>query len=265
MLDALMDFDAALEKTQHDLFWLPPRTRVEDRPELLYLAADSGESYLNTALRLRAEDARVPALVAEVDRAHARVDSRWALAGEAHRPGVERVLEAAGYHAEHEHFGYAIAVASFQPRRADPGVVVRRVTDLASLRDCIAVSERAFGRARPEDPVDIAAQLFNCTREGARVQRFVAYDRDSGEPLASAGLNAYPALRFGFLWAGGTLPEARGRGAYSALVSARVARATELGLDAVGLYARVNTSAPIVAKQGFVRGGPMTYWLRPRP
>lgn len=257
-----MDFDLALERTQHDLFWLPDGVRVVDRPELLYLSADRNEGYLNTALRLRADDARVPALVAEVNRAHAKVDSRWALAGEARRASVESALAAAGYHAEHEHFGFATEVDSFLPRRADLRITVRRVTDLAGLRACVAVSSRAFDRAGTEDPADLAVQLEACTREAARVQRFVAYDRDTGEALASAGLNAYPRLRFGFLWAGGTVPEARGRGAYSALVAARVARARELGLAAVGLYARVETSAPIVAKQGFTRGAPMTYWVR---
>ena len=31
-------------------------------------------------------------------------------------------------------------------------------------------------------------------------------------------------------------------------------------MDWVGLYAKVETSAPIVAKQGFERFGEMTFW-----
>jgi hypothetical protein len=94
------------------------------------------------------------------------------------------------------------------------------------------------------------------------VQRFVAYDETSGEPIASAGLTTYPDLEFGFLWAGATVPHARGRGAYSALVAARVQRAGELGLKSAGLYAKLDTSAPIVSKQGFARYGRMIYWQR---
>ena len=259
-----LDFDSLLERTQHDLFWLPEGVRVVDRPEILYLAADRNVGYLNTVLRVRAADARVPALVAEVGLAHEHVDSRWALVGESRRAAVERALSAAGYRAEHEHFAYSTAVDTFRARRSDPRIVVRRVTDADGLRACVEVSGRAFGRMEPFEPTVLAAELDACARDAARVQRFVAYDAATGEPLASAGLNSYPALRFGFLWAGGTVPEARGRGAYSALVASRVSRARELGLLAVGLYARVGTSAPIVERQGFARGGPMTYWMRPR-
>lgn len=259
-----MDFDDLLEQTQHDLFWLPEDVRVVDRPEILYLAADRNEGYLNTVLRLRADDARVQALVAEVAHAHGGVDSRWALVGQSRRAGVERALGAAGYGAEHEHFGYATAVDAFQPRSSDARIAVRRVTDINGMRACVDVSARAFGRTALADPVALDAELEACTRTAPRVQRFVAYDTSTGEPLASAGLNAYPSLHFAFLWAGGTVPEARGRGAYSALVAARVARARELGLRVVGLYARVGTSAPIVGRQGFTRGAPMTYWLRRR-
>ena len=61
-------------------------------------------------------------------------------------------------------------------------------------------------------------------------------------PVSGGGLNLYPDLGFGFLWAGGTVPDGRGRGAYRALLGARVQAARDAGLRAVGLYARVNTS-----------------------
>ena len=91
----------------------------------------------------------------------------------------------------------------------------------------------------------------------------MARDAATGEALAAGGLTVFAAQRFGFLWAGGTAPEARRRGAYAALVAARVAAARALGLTHVGLYARVDTSAPIAEANGFRRGGPMTYWERP--
>jgi hypothetical protein len=58
------------------------------------------------------------------------------------------------------------------------------------------------------------------------------------------------------------VPEARGRGAYSAVLAARAKRAAQLGLRYIGLYAIGDTSAPIVARQGFARHGAMTYWQR---
>ena len=79
--------------------------------------------------------------------------------------------------------------------------------------------------------------------------------------LGITGINIYPDLRFGFLWGGGTVPEARGRGAYSAVVARRMDHAKQIGLDLAGVYARIDTSSPIVARQGLERFGSMTYWV----
>ncbi len=67
----------------------------------------------------------------------------------------------------------------------------------------------------------------------------------------------------GFGGGGAPPPAARGRGAYSALVAARVAAAAELGASLVGIFAKTDTSAPIVGKQGFRRIGRKSYWDRP--
>lgn len=260
-----MDLDRTLARTQEDLFWLPRDASRVERPEVLYVHSARDEGYLNAVLRLDARDAQLASLVAEVGAAHARVASRWMLRGDARRPAVESALAEAGYAPEHEHFGYAVELDTYAARPA-PGIAARRVRTEQELADGMRVSSLAFGRAESAvDPELRRAELEACTREGARVARFVAYDEASGEALGSAGLNVYPALGFGFLWAGGTAPGARGRGVYRALVAARVAFAREVGLRAVGLYARAQSSAPLVAKQGFARLGPMTYWLRPAP
>jgi GNAT superfamily N-acetyltransferase len=70
------------------------------------------------------------------------------------------------------------------------------------------------------------------------------------------------ALGLAFLWAGCTIAEARGRGLYSAVVSARIDWARQRGLQLVGLYALTTTSSPVVAKQGFTRHGGLTHWER---
>ena len=49
----------------------------------------------------------------------------------------------------------------------------------------------------------------------------------------------------------------------SAVIAARVALATQLGITRVGLYARLDTAAPVVVKQGFAQHGLMNYWDRP--
>jgi GNAT superfamily N-acetyltransferase len=71
-------------------------------------------------------------------------------------------------------------------------------------------------------------------------------------------MNVHAGL--GFLWGGGTLPEARGRGAYRAVLAARMRRARELGLGWVGLQARADTSWPVVRRLGFQSDGSMVSW-----
>lgn len=257
-----MNLDAVLEQTQWDLFWLPADVTVTDRPEVLYLSCPRDEGYLNAVLRVRADGARVDALVAEVDAAHRAVHSRWMLAGASRHPSLPAALARAGYAVTHEHFAYTLAVSAYAPR-ASPAVAVRAVATLDDLRACKDVAARAFDRALVRDDTADRDELAACTAADARVLRFVARDAATGDALASGGLTVFAAQRFGFLWAGGTAPEARRRGAYGALVAARVAAARSLGLTHVGLYARLGTSAPIVEANGFQRGGPMTYWERP--
>ena len=64
------------------------------------------------------------------------------------------------------------------------------------------------------------------------------------------------------MWGGATLPEARGQGTYTALVTARMADARSLGLARIGLYAIIDTSGPIVEKQGFEKHGLVTFWFK---
>lgn len=256
------DANARLEKTQWDLFWIPPEAGVIDRPELMVIHCRAPKSYLNTVVRTRARPEALPGLIAEVARVHGHTTSKWLVADTVDTGPLEAALRAAGYRPGDHHEARVARVDRFAPRRADPVLVARPVDSLARLRDCIAVADAAFGRSAPYTDAALADELARCIDPAGRVHRFVVYDRDDS-PVCSGGLNVYPRLGIGFLWAGGTVPSARGRGAYSALVAARLARAAELGLEYVGLYAKTDTSSPIVARQGFERCGEMTYWERP--
>lgn len=256
--------DEILERTQWDFFWLPEDAEVCDRPEILYARCERDVPYLNAVTRTRAPAARLPALVREVDAAHAGVLSRWQVPSTFDTAPLEAALEAGGYAPAFENIAHVAEVDTYRPR-ASTRILTRPVDSLDRLRDCTSVSERAFGRSLEHTESELRDDLARCTEPGARVHRCVAYDESTGQPLASGGMSLFPELGFGLLWAGGTVPEARGRGAYSAVVAARVARARELGFRMVGLYARVGSSAPIVARQGFSRCGRMVCWERPSP
>jgi GNAT superfamily N-acetyltransferase len=55
-----------------------------------------------------------------------------------------------------------------------------------------------------------------------------------------------------YLAGGATLPEARGRGCYRALVRARWDEAKKLGLPGLAVQAQLGSSAPILRRLGFV-------------
>lgn len=257
-----MSVDEVIERSLWDLFWLPPWAEVIDRPELLYTRSERDLMVLNHIYRVRASANRVPALVHEVSEATAKVRSRWMVAPGSQSEALDAALDGSGWRIEAMHHAYAVQPETCTIHIRD-GVEVRRVEDAPTLLDCIGVTERAFGGPRQPVPEDrVRDELSQCAAPSSRVHRFVAYDAASGEPLSSGGLSVYPGLGLGMLWGGGTVPEGRGRGAYGAVLSARLQAASRLGLGLVGVYARTHTSAPIVAHHGFERHGPMVTWVR---
>ena len=257
-----MNIDELIERTQWDLFWVPPDVTIVDRPELLLLAYPHSARGLNAVHRLRAPDAVLPGLIDEIAAHHSGRLSRVQLYPSNIRPAQDRVLSAAGYTRSHEHFAYTLHTDA--PRPAPPAdLVAHPVDSMARLTDAIAVRITAFGLDEAPPSGDLRRRyLADCTGPHTRVHRFVVYDRHTHTPLSSGGMTVFPALSFGFLWAGGTVATGRKRGAYTALVTARMQRAAALGIEQVGLYARVGTSAPILARQGFTRHGPMVHWIR---
>lgn len=244
-----------LERTQWDLFWLPSDAAAVDRPGLAYSHSRSDRTFLNCVVRTRLEPAEVPAAIEEVGRAHATVTSRWMVLDGTRPDGLERALGDAGYERMGEHHGAVLPVAAW--RDVDTGHTVRRVEDATTLEALHEVASLAFGDRRPA-PGGVAEELARCADPAGRVHRYVGFDA-AGAPVSSGGLTAFPDLRFGLLWAGGTVPSARGQGAYRALLQARVHEARRLGLGAVGLYARIATSGPIVTRLGFETHGTMVY------
>lgn len=248
-----------LERCTWDLFWLPPEASSVDRPELLVVSAPRPLRFLNAVYRTRAAGDRLAAVIDEVAALHRDFGSRWTVTDTVDTAELETRLDAAGYAVAHAHDARVAAVDGFTPRAASDAEV-RRVSDSDTLRDCWRVNELAFNNSGDYRDEDLDVELAECAADDARVQRYVAYL--DGEPVSSGGMNLYPELGFAFLWGGGTVAAARGRGIYSAVVAARVARAAERGIAFAGLYARVDSSSPIVGAQGFAHCGQMSYWER---
>ncbi len=247
-----------LERSTWDTFWVPDDVRVIDRSDALVLSCDRPWPHLNIVMRTRAPDSDLDGLVAEVRALHPTV-SCWFVPTTFDATGLLARLEVAGYRPGYDYEARVLAVESAEVRRSPFRVAV--VSDAAGLDDFYTPTCLAFPKATRPSPELLAQELAICTGPAARVRRFVAYEGE--RPVASGAITLHPALRFGLFWGGGTAPEARGRGAYTALVAARLLAARRSGIEHVGLYARADTSAPIVAKQGFEKVGEMRFWTWP--
>lgn len=260
MSDVTPSPNERLERSQWDFFWIPEDAEVLDRPEIAAVRCDRTIPHLNVVTRTRAEASRLPQLVREACGFFGHDEARWLVPDTFDRAPLEAELRRADWEPLFRYEARAIRPSEYA-RRPEPNFSVRRVQTQGTLGDCIRVMGQAFGREpAAHDDAQLAAELAQCIDPAGRVHRFVVYDDD--EPVSSGGFNWYPDLRLAFLWAGGTVPAARGSGAYTALVASRVRSARDMGAEWVGLYARHDTSAPIVARQGFARVGEMSYWAR---
>lgn len=131
-------------------------------------------------------------------------------------------------------------------------VEVRTVADRAGLEQAWALDGAVFGGELPppEDAERLVARTVAAEAAETDV-RMIAYL--NGVPVGSAGLAfADGVLR---LWGGGVVEEARGRGAYRALLDARLRWGGEHGATMALVKGRTQTSGPILRRAGFTAYG----------
>ena len=146
--------------------------------------------------------------------------------------------------------GLGIATSATLP--ASPGVVVREITaqDLTAYTDC---SLRGWGMDLDQAPLEIHSHGRAIAQEPRTAHFFVA--ETGGEIVGTAGIFVRPAMpespAFGYLVGTQVREQARGRGAYRALVAARLALLASRSVDYAVTHARAETSAPILERLGF--------------
>ncbi len=198
-----------------------------------------------TVQRVRLAPPEIASALEEVRallRAERREGAEWEL-GESCTPPdlVERLLEL-GLRLDDDPVGHGMVLRDAVLEPPD-GIETRPVASLDDLRSARQVQRAAFGDPRPVDEAHLRADF---AREGVDGTTFVAlFD---GEIVAAAygAPTPYGSLLFG----GATLPSARGRGAYRALVAARAAEAAFRGAPALVTHAS-RMSRPILERLGF--------------
>lgn len=139
-------------------------------------------------------------------------------------------------------------------------VEVVRIDSPDQLPDAYAVTSAVFGMepSREFREGEAAALARDLAAGGDRnAFRYLAYA--DGNPVGHAGTTLDGEVVK--LWGGSVLEDYRGRGAYRALLHARLADAVERGGRLALVKARIGTSSPILRRAGFTAYGREVQYL----
>jgi GNAT superfamily N-acetyltransferase len=229
----------------------PGEERIEDARYVISLQPGR-HPWSVSVQRLRLEPGEVGSTVAEVRdvlRARGRSASMWSVGSSARPSDLADHLQSLGMVRE-DGPGEAAMVLVRPPEPIPPTPFVVRLTEtLEEYRAAVEIMVEAFG-FDPSDAAEARAQAetaFERQRAGGYTRLALVWENDV--PIATGRVTFTP---WGFfLGGGGTLPPARGRGAFSALIPVAWQEAVRRGTPALVTWARRDTSEPILAKLGF--------------
>ncbi len=203
----------------------------------------------NVVQRVRLAPDAVEAGVAEVRaifHAHGRTATTWEVTGSSTPVDLLDRLAALGMVPDEEPEVAGMVLSKPLPEMATE-VTVEAVTDFAGFCTHMTILRRCFGRGAP-DPTEaeMAAEFERRQGKEDHLRRYLAFAE--GAPIAAA--DAILLDDAVVLCGGATLPEARGKGAYRALVAARWEEAVRRGTPVLVVQAGA-MSRPILERLGF--------------
>lgn len=226
----------------------PDEERVVDDRFVVWLGPWE-DPWATVAQRLRLPDDGVEDAVAEI---RALVHERgrnaftWEIADSATPPDLHERLLGLGCEPDREPLAIGMVLRAPPEWPETPGVTARRVETLEEYRQAIRIAAVAF--EQPEAALESTLQRAD-TDFAAQTDRGATYLAwIEGKPVARAygAFTDHGVILFG----GATLPAARGRGAYRALVRVRWTDAVARGTPALVTHAGA-MSRPILARLGF--------------
>jgi hypothetical protein len=204
----------------------------------------------NTVQRQRLRPDEIDATLEEVRsllRVRGRDTTQWEVGSSAEPPDlVERLLER-GLIPDKDPYAVALVLTK-EPPAPPPEIVARRVETFDEYAAANAVQWEAF-EASEDDIAEARERLTERWSETVNVMHAAWLD---GE-LVAAG-TAAQTERGLLLYGGATLPRARGRGAYRAVLHARWEEAVRNGTPAL-ITQGGSMSRPILERLGFERVG----------
>ncbi len=225
----------------------PGAERIVDERFVIWLGANASEPSFTVVQRLRLEPSTVEPTVAHV---RALLDDRgrssrtWEVGPSATPPDLDTRLEALGMGPFQEPL--TVGMVMTEPPPDVPGVEARRALTVEDHTSAERILARGFEMDAPEE--EIARQVamgMDGDRTGVGAVYLAWID---GQPVAAA--QAVFTERGVMMSGGATLPAARGRGAYRALVAARWRDAVARGVPVLVTQAGA-MSRPILRRLGF--------------
>jgi hypothetical protein len=220
--------------------------RIETGRYTLCLGAGST---WNTVQRQRFPLEQVDDVVAEVRaelRTRGRTQTQWEI-GSSAAPGLVDALIERGLVPDRDPFAVAL-VLTREPPAIGPTFAARQIETLEELEAAARVQWEAF-EATPQEIEEARRLLPERFRDSVNLRHAIWLE---GE-IVCTGL-ATPIKQGLLLYGGATLPRARGRGAYRALIRARWDDAVALGTPAL-ITQGGSMSRPILERLGFERVG----------
>ena len=175
-------------------------------------------------------------------------DTEWKTRAHDRAPGLVEALVEHGFVADEPEsimIGEARLLAIEVP--LPEGVVIRRVTDEAGIREMSAMQDEVFGEAVSEEMAD---DLVRRIQRGDSMQLWAAFA--AGEIVSAGRLEPVAGSDFAGIWGGATRPEWRGRGIYRAMTAARALAALELGKTLINSDS-TEFSRPILERSGLLK------------
>jgi GNAT superfamily N-acetyltransferase len=227
----------------------PPDEERVVGPRFAAFVNPKDDPHRNLVQRIRVGAGEVEALVAEVRalfRARGRTGITWETGPSTEPVDLYERLLALGMVPDDEPEVAGMVLAR-PPAATAPGVTVRRAETLADFGAHATILRRCFAPGEP-DPTE-AEIVADFERRRGREPHLVRYlALSDGAPIAAAdGILVDGAV---VLCGGATLPEARGKGAYRALIDARWSAAVARGTPVLVVQAGA-MSKPILARLGF--------------
>jgi GNAT superfamily N-acetyltransferase len=229
----------------------PGEERIED-PRYVISLEPGSHPWSVGVQRLRMDPSEVGSVVAEIRdvlTGRGRWASMWSVGSSATPPDLADQLRALGMVPE-DGPGEAAMVLIRPPEPIPPASFVVRLAETADEnRAAVEVMIEAFGFDRSDTAAAraLAETWFERQRASGHTRLALVWENDV--PIATGRVTFTP---WGlFLGGGGTLPHARGRGAFSALIPVAWREAVRRGTPALVTWARRDTSEPILARLGF--------------